>query len=133
MSGNGCDGGGRSRKRLEAGHVRPDCLVVQGDPGRCRRRSPRPTYFLWRLFGAQCSFVAELTGLLTWYEANQVTFDGQVKNSHDDTAFVADVSWVLGQYLNSCVVASTTAGLYAPGSRNPVSLALILQELSWGT
>ena len=23
-------------------------------------------YFLWRIFGAQCPFVSELTGLITW-------------------------------------------------------------------
>ena len=62
-------------------------------------------YFLWYLSGAQCPFVAELTGLLTWSDTNQVMFDGQVKNLHDTTAFVADVSWVLGQYVNSCVEA----------------------------
>ena len=99
-------------------------VVVDG----CRARLETGTvaYFLWRLFGAQCPFVMELTGLLTWSETNQVTFDGRVKNLHDATAFVADVSRVLGQYLNSCVVASTTAGLYDPGSCTPVSLDLIL-------
>ena len=62
-------------------------------------------FFLWCLFGAQYPFVAELMGLLTWSNTNQVMFDGQVKNLHDTTAFVADVSWVLGQYVNSCVEA----------------------------
>ena len=59
-------------------------------------------------------------------------FDGQVKKLHDATAFVADVYRVLEQYLNSCVVASTTAGVSAPGSGTPVSLASLLQEISWG-
>ena len=77
--------------------------------------------------------MTELTGLLTWSETNQVTFDGRVKNSHDATAFVADIPQVLGQYLNSWVVASTTAGLSAPGSRTPVSMAPLLQEIYWGT
>ena len=74
----------------------------------------------------------ELTGLLTWSKTNQMTFNGRVKNSHDATAFVVDVSWVLGQYLNSCVVVSTAAGLSALGYLTPVSLALLLQEISWG-
>ena len=52
---------------------------------------------------------------------------------HDATSFEADVSQVLGNYLNSCVVTSTTSGLSVPGSRTPVSLAPLLQELSWGT
>ena len=90
-------------------------------------------YFLWRLFSAQCPFVAELTGLLTSSETNQVTFDGRFKNLHNAMAFVADVSRVLGQYLNSCVVASMTAGLSDPGSHTLVSLAPLLLELSWGT
>ena len=90
------------------------------------------TYFLWSLFGAQCPFMAELTGLLIWSETNQVTFDGRVKDLHDATAFVADVSQVMGQYMNSCVVASTIAGLSAPGSRTLVSMAPLLQEISWG-
>ena len=76
--------------------------------------------------------MVELTGLLIWSETNHETFDGRVKNSHDATAFVADISWVLGQYLNSYVVASTIAGLSAPGSLTPVSMALLSQEISWG-
>ena len=90
-------------------------------------------YFLWRLFGAQCPVVSELMGILTWYETNQVTFDGRVKKLHNEKVFVADVSRVLGQYLNSCVVVSTTVGISAPGSRTPVSLAPLLHEIYWGT
>ena len=96
-------------------------LDVVVDGRRARLEKGTVAYFLWHLFGTQCPFVVELTGLLTWSETNQVTFDGRVKSLHDATAFVADVSWVLGQYLNSCVVASITAGLSAPGSCTPVS------------
>ena len=75
--------------------------------------------------------MVELAVLHIWSETNQVTFDGQVKNLHNATAFVADASWVLGHYLNSSVVASTTAKISAPGSRTPVSQAPLFQELSW--
>ena len=88
-------------------------------------------YFLWRIFGSQCPFVVELTGLLAWSEMNQVTFDRQVKNSHNATAFVANVSRFLGQYLNSCVAVSRAAGLSVPGSCTPVYLSQLLQEISW--
>ena len=107
-------------------------LDVFVDGLRARLEMGTMAYFLWSLFGAQCPFVAELTGLLTWSETNQVTFDGQVKNSNYATAFVTDVSRVLEQYLNSCMAASTTAGLSSPGFRTPVSLAPLLQEISWG-
>ena len=107
-------------------------LDVVVDGRRARLEKGTVAYFLWRFFGSQCPFVMELTGLLTWSKTNQVTFDRQVKNSHNATAFVADVSWVLGQYLKYCVVVSTTASLSDPGSRTPLFLAPLLQELSWG-
>ena len=98
-------------------HFSKVILDVVVDGRRARLETGTVAYFLWRLFGAQCPFVEELTGLLTWSETNQVTFDRRVKNLHDATVFVADVSRILGQYLKSCVVESTAAGLSAPGSR----------------
>ena len=69
-------------------------VVVNGCCAQLETR--KVDYFLWNLFGAQFPFVADLTSLITWYETNQVTFDGRVKNSHYATEFLADVSWVLG-------------------------------------
>ena len=106
-------------------------LDVVVDGRRARLEKGTVAYFLWRFFGSQCPFVMELTGLLTWSKTNQVTFDRQVKNLHNTTAFVAYASWVLGHYLNSSVVGSTTAKISAPGSRTPVSQAPLFQELSW--
>ena len=54
-------------------------LDVVADSCRARQETGTVAYFLWRIFGAQCPFVAELTGLLTWSKKNQVTFDGRVK------------------------------------------------------
>ena len=133
MSTTEADAVARESRLTTADQIARSCKVVLEIvvDGRCAwLEMGMVAYFIWRIFGAQCPLVAELTGLLTWSETKQVAFDGRFKNSHNATAFVADVSRVLGKYLNSCVVASTTACLSAPGSHTPVYLALLLQELS---
>ena len=107
----------RDSRLSTSNHIAQSSKVVLEmlvDGRRARLETGMVAYFLWRLFVAKCPFIEELTGLLSWSETNQVTFHGQVKKSHNETAFVADVSRILGQFLNSCVVASTTAGLLCP-------------------
>ena len=41
-------------------------LDVVADSCRARPETGTVAYFLWRIFGAQCPFVSELTGLITW-------------------------------------------------------------------
>ena len=135
MAATEADAIARDSRLATADHIARSSKVVLTaltDGRRARLESGTMGYFLWRLFGASCPFVAELLPLLDWADTNQVAFDGRVRNSHDATAFGADLSRVLGEYFNSCVRASTTAGLDAPGSRTPVTLAPLMTELSWG-
>ena len=55
-----------------------------------------------------------------------------MENSESTTCFAYDVSWVVGCYLNACILASSAARQGDPGARTPCSFQFIINKLDHG-
>ena len=84
------------------------------------------TYFHFR---AQCPMVEAILPLVYWIDENRSEWGGIMEDAESTTRFAYDVSWVVGRYLNACVLASLAAGQGDPGARTPCSFQLIINEL----
>ena len=55
-----------------------------------------------------------------------------MEDAEASTCFAYDMLWVVGRYLNACVLASSAAGQGDPGARTPCSFQFIINELDHG-
>ena len=55
-----------------------------------------------------------------------------MEDAESTTRFAYDVSWVVGRYLNACVLASSAAGKGDPGARTPCLFQFIINEMDHG-
>ena len=88
-------------------------------------------YILTGLFGYACPYVRELKGIVEWATSNRDTFERAVSTSHQATALLDDISYLLSEDLNACVQASCTGSLTHPGSLYPVSFLHLWNELKF--
>ena len=76
-------------------------------------------FALHSLFGAQCPMVEAILQLVDWIDENRSKWGRIMEDTEATTRLVYDVSWVVGRYLNACVLASSAAGQGDPGARTP--------------
>ena len=84
------------------------------------------------LFGAQCPMVEVILPLVDWIDKNRSKWGRIMEDADSTTRFTYDVSWVVGRYLNACVLASLAAGQGDPGARTPCLFQFIINELDHG-
>ena len=67
-------------------------------------------FALHSLFGAQCLMFESILPIVDWIDENQSKWGRIIEDTEATTRFAYDVSWVVGHYLNACVLASSAAG-----------------------
>ena len=73
--------------------------------------------------------VEAILPLVDWIEENRSKWGRIMVDADSTTRFAYDLSWVVGLYLNACVLASSEAGQGNPGARTPCSFQFIINEL----
>ena len=84
------------------------------------------------LFGAQCPMVEAIHPLFDWIDENRSEWGGVMEDAESTTRFAYDVLWVVGRYLNACILAPSAARKGDPGARTPCSFQFIIAELDHG-
>ena len=89
-------------------------------------------YILHCLLGDQCSLVEALRPqVVDSINKDFTLFSLQMAMSHCCTAFAYNVSYIIGNYLNSCVKVLVTVSPADPGRRIPVSIQYMMDELRY--
>ena len=81
------------------------------------------------LFGAQCPMVEAILLLVDWIDKNRSKWGRIMEDAEATTRFAYDMSWVMGRYLNACILASLVERQGDPGARTPCSFQFIIAEL----
>ena len=81
------------------------------------------------LFRAQCPMVEAILPLVDWIDENRSEWGRIMEDAESTTSFAYNVSWVVGLYLNTCILASSAARQGDPGARTPCSFQFIIAEL----
>ena len=76
--------------------------------------------------------VEAILPLVNWIDENRSEWGRIMEDADSTTCFAYDVLWVVGRYLNACVLASSTAGQGDPGARTPCLFQFIINELDHG-
>ena len=76
--------------------------------------------------------VEAILPLVNWIDENQYKWGRIMEDAESTTRFAYDVSWVVGRYLNACVLASLAAGQRDLGARTPCLFQFIINELDHG-
>ena len=70
--------------------------------------------------------VEAILPLVVWINENRSKQVRIMEDAESTTRFAYGVSWVVGRYLNACVLASSSAGQGDPGARTPCSFQFII-------
>ena len=73
--------------------------------------------------------VEAILPLVNWIDENRSEWGRIMEDADSTTRFAYGVLWVVGRYLNACVLASWAAGQGDPGARTPCSFQFIINEL----
>ena len=81
------------------------------------------------LFGAQCPMVEAILPLVYWIDENRSEWGRIMEDAETTTRFAYDVSWVVGRYLNTCILASSVTRQRDPGAQTPCLFQFIIAKL----
>ena len=84
------------------------------------------------IFGAQCPMVEAILPLIDWIDKNRSKWGRIMEGAEATTLFVYDMSWVVGRYINACILASSAASQGDPGARTPCLFQFIFAKLDHG-
>ena len=107
-------------------------LAVVVGPRTTATETETLAFALHSLFGAKGPMVEAILPLVDWIDDNRSEWGRIMKDAEATTRFTYNVSWVVGRYLNACILASSAARQGDLGARMPCSFHFIISKLDHG-
>ena len=117
--------GANVRHEVVMSATRVKLTVVVG-PRTTATETGTPAFALHSLFGAQCPMAEAILPLVDWIDENRSEWGRIMEDADATTRFAYDVSWVVGRYLDACILASLAARKGDPGARTPCLFQFII-------